>query len=166
MPLPFLGPGATSSLWPVTNLAGTPFVLSRGGGSIPAPDPYTDPMWTATAGDNKISVHIISEPNLNGGTLIGRDVSLDGGLTKYETVPSTGPDFEIVYPAVENGTPYDVRIRPDTAEYAWPSDTVGWSDTKTRTPVSPAPTDYIEIEAGSGYIEIEAGSGYIQLEAA
>lgn len=33
MPLPFLLPGPASSLWPVTNLSGTPFALTTGGGT-------------------------------------------------------------------------------------------------------------------------------------
>lgn len=70
MPLPFILPGPASSLWPVTNLAGTPPVLAQGGGGLPSINAIfakaTSSLWltaspasklkTTSTGDTSVAV--------------------------------------------------------------------------------------------------------------
>lgn len=68
MPLPFILPGPASSIWPVTNLVGTPSVLSQGWGPelIANPGPFA---------------------NTTGITRINATLSVSGGVL---TITATG----------------------------------------------------------------------------
>lgn len=91
-----------------------------------APSAFTSGLWTATAGDEQISVVIVSLPSAGSEPITDIEYRLDGG-----SWISTGDitDFDIT--SLTNDVEYDVEIRAVNAVGAGAA-----SDVKARTPSS------------------------------
>lgn len=89
-----------------------------------APSAFTSGLWTATAGDEQISVVIVSLPSAGSEPITDIEYRLDGG-----SWVSTGDitDFDIT--SLTNDVEYDVEIRAINAVGAGAA-----SDVKARTP--------------------------------